>query len=701
MKNTGDPSSLLSKNILLCLVLFSLALSSACSRQPAGALRQWVTQSPSPTPFRPMTTPLETATGAAEQAQPAAVSTSTATIPAGEVQAVFRSGQTFITWRERADLQGETYRIYRANHPIDAAALAQAQFLAAVGKDSARFYANSFTEDGQWKTRFSERLITQDGAAALAKGTGLLVWTLSPADLDGQTAGAGYYAVTVTPPNGAETLTAGYTTGPVVEEAAEPLPVEITSSSGVKPGAGAHIYIQYMDLRHWNATFHAPNPTNQYYGLNPQDPNLAQALAYAYDYVVFTPEVKTCGGSLPKTLPVLVYLHGWKGNRYVATHDNSYPYCAYLVYPTDELETWYFGFARSHDYRKGGVVSAGDVIENYTEQRILRMVYDLQRSPPGPPVDTQRLYVFGHSMGGTGALGLALRYPNVFAAVYSGEPITNFLTAGVTHEDWAADAAIKWGAPELNLPVALSAPGGWAAPLQKYNGLGVWDWQDFEANFSPSQPPDRAGDDLAPLGIDSGLKDHVITWKTQGALFYPLLHTSPAAIGGVVTDLDHDWSNFAGLLPTLGLREDAPFWGLRAIRAETVPGLSLLSSNPGAAPSQPTGYNQTILWSASWAAWDGAPVDQPDEWRMSFCSVQPGGQVCGTGAAQTVSITPRRVQQFHIQPGAQYDWENRLVGSNRRIASGTVTVGEDGLLTVPNFAVSPSGNRLVIKPHQS
>ena len=60
----------------------------------------------------------------------------------------FHSGQTFLTWQGRIDLNGERYRIYRSNAPIDTSNLGQAQFLAQTGKDSAQFYANRFTDQG-------------------------------------------------------------------------------------------------------------------------------------------------------------------------------------------------------------------------------------------------------------------------------------------------------------------------------------------------------------------------------------------------------------------------------------------------------------------------------------------------------------------------------------------------------------------------
>jgi hypothetical protein len=203
-----------------------------------------------------------------------------------------------------------------------------------------------------------------------------------------------------------------------------------------------------------------------------------------------------------------------------------------------------------------------------------------------------------------------------------------------------------------------------------------------------------------------------VLFPTQGQRLYPLLVTSPRAWAGAVTTAEHEWSVFGWPLPNLVKLDTgkelpkeqpgpAPFWNLTAIRDETVPGLSNLSSNNPNVPDVPTTYNQTILWSASWNAWDGAPVDQPNLWKMSLCAVADGQQQCGSGKTQTVDITPRRLQHFVVSDGQKYDWENHLVGKGegQLIASGTVTA-QGSLLTIYGVQVSPGGNRLVIRAHK-
>ncbi len=619
----------------------------------------------------------------------------------------YHSGQSFITWTEKKDLEGGQYRVYRSSQAITVDNWKNAHLLAEIGNNSAAFYANRYNMRGtqQWKARYFDRLAIPSGDTArlVPDGTGLLVWTLTSPDFEGANTGNGYYAITTLLKDGSEQFDPGYCTGPIAEAVADPQPVEVTALVTANSGDVGHVYIQFMNLSAWNPTFHAPNPTNAYFGLDPADPNIIDNYQYAYDYQVFIPTPDLCGGKLPSKLPVILRLHGWRGNT--LSYQSPYPdkYCAYGIYPVDVTDTWWFGFVQHHDYRKEGSIEAGDVVVNFTEQRLLRMIYDLESNPPGPEVDPERIYVSGQSMGGSGTLALVSRYPNVFAAGYSSQPITDFRTA-VAGDNWQADGAIKWGNPDLNLPVSISAPGNWAANLQKYNLVGVWDWQSYQENFAPSTPEmaSRRSDDMAPFGITHGLQDIVIDWNTQAQPFYQKLDSSLRTWGAVITNTPHQWAYYQGLPPSIipigsSIYDYVPFWGFQVIKDETVPGLSNLSSNPGYPPLSTGNYNDTILWSSSWNDWDGSPIDQPSEWQMSFCSVAVGSTTCGTGDEELVDVTPRRLQKFVVKPGAVYEWENFRVRSGKLTDQGTVTADENGLLTVQQFKVSPTGNRLVLK----
>jgi len=678
--------------ILASLLIISCNFISTIFRKSAASPTPLAINPPETSTQLPVTTREISLPPTASSGLPSASFGLTSRLQGEHISALHRSGQTFLTWNERADLSGESYRVYRSSTPITASNMQQANLLYEAPEGSAYFYANRYVgESGQWAYRYLERYVIEDRGQPLEKDTGLLVWTLSPEEIGGKTSSQGYYAVTVAPAGGQETLENGYTLGPLEEGVADPLPVEVP----VNVGSRGHVFIQYMDLREWNPTFHAPNEANQYYGLDPNDPKVAHAIQYAYDYVIYEPE---CSVSATEKVAGVVNLHGWNGNNYLPyTEDpDAWGWCAYKIYPVDTSETWYFGFAQKHDYRQGGEPAASDVIVNYTEDRILRMVYDLVRKPPGPAVDFNRIYIYGHSMGASGTLAMALRYPNVFAAASASEPMTNYRTSGDGGgTDWRSDVSLKWGSLQLNLPVKIITPGNWGGHLQRYNGTGVWDWQNHQQNLR-----DRQGDEMVPLGVAHGRNDTVIEWATQGQQAYAAFNAARRAWGGHVTDDEHSWLGFQG---SGGMREDSsgtPFAGFQVVRDETVPGLSNSSNDLTIPPNAVGGYNQTVSWSSSWNPWDGAPVDTPGKWQVSLCSVSPeiAMSACGGGPAQTVDITPRRLQYFTIAPGAEYAWENHRVSDNSLVASGKITAGADGTVTVKAFAVSPEGNRLVIMP---
>ncbi len=601
-------------------------------------------------------------------------------------RAFHRSGQTFITWGEDTRTAGERYRVYRSTAPITRDNLAAAALLYELPEDSGRFYADRYNVEnsGVWAPRYFDRFVITARGRPLSPGTGLLVWTLSPDEVGGLGASTAFYAVT-TVKSGLESEPTPVPSG-VRERVAPPRPLEILAGDG---GRG-HVFTQFMDLHVWNPTFNAPHPNNQYFGLDPRRPAIRDALQYAYTYAVGEPDPANCGGRPPRVAALILNLHGHVADSIGPDVNAAGYYCAFEIRPIDVHQTWFFGFAREHDYRTGGMPSIGDTIVNYTEYRVLRMIYDLLRHPTlGPRIDTERIYVYGHSMGGSGALAFAMRYPRVFAAAYASEPMTDYATSGDGGGvDWREDVRWKWGDEAANLPVEIVGPSNWAAPLRRYDGTGVWDWQDHQHQLRR-----RVRDEMVPVGIAHGRQDDVIEWSTQGRPVYDDFDASRRAWGGQTVDAGHGWLGFTGLPPTIAPdRSLWPFYALQVIRSETVPALSGASGDGPLPPPNPAhdpaGYNQGIEWSASWLPWDGAPVDSADSWGVSLRTID--------GSSQTVDVTPRRLQRFRPRVGVRYRWEDRRIADGALVTSGTITTDRFGLLTVPDFRVTPGGNRLRI-----
>jgi hypothetical protein len=384
--------------------------------------------------------------------------------------------------------------------------------------------------------------------------------------------------------------------------------------------------------------------------------------------------------------PIYLYISGW-GDRYANPAETPYDWCAFQIYGDDPHQTWYYGHSASYDYRQGGEADSGPIV-NYTEERLLRAVYDTLRGYGlnGLIPDPDRVYVFGGSMGGSGALALALRYPNVFAAAHAGEPMTNYAAAdgagGTT--PWVNDVEWKWGSRSANLPIRNA--GRYAGHLAPYDGMGVWDWQNHQA-----QLVNRRGNDAALISLNHGTQDTVIAWESQGQPVYAAFYAGRRAFSAAVENAGHTWLGFAGSGPMLAYETTwAPFHNWEARRAETVPGLSYATGSSPVPPTGPASYNLNIEWSASWHDFAGPPTDTLGLWAIALRTTD--------GSSQTVDVTPRRRQQFVVAPGAAYAWENRRLADNALLQSGVVGADGAGVLTAPVVAVDAAGSRLSFRP---
>jgi dienelactone hydrolase len=571
--------------------------------------------------------------------------------------AFHRSGQTFLTWTELPDRSTMLYQVYRHTAPIDASNVATAQLVARVPQGSDIFWTERARaleppyEDAGYPSL--RNYVVTDSGEQLPDGAGLFVWTTHE---DGDF----YYAVA------AEDGTFIGATGPITERVDDPAPVLV----GQSPDGLSRVYTQFMDYAAYNPTFDAPRDGNSWLGL----PNweelsrMAPQQQYAYNYWVGLPTPELCGGVVPEPLPLVLHIEGW-GTRYAAPADALY-WCNVHLWADDPNQSWYFGFSAAHDYRMGAAVTSGPIV-NYTEERLLRAVHEVLNDPALPAIDENRIYVYGQSMGGTGALMLAERYPQIFAAAAAGQPMMNFAAAAM----WIGELESKWGARSLNLPVEIRGPD--ATSLAPYQGTGVWDWQNLGEQLSA-----RRGDDMAFVAIGHGTADTVIDWASVARPSYAHFFTGGRAFIGEITADDHTW---------MGFREH-PNWHfeqMNFLRDESLPALTYASGSLPVPPDGVGGYNMTLEWSSSVNDFAGLPVDTVEEWAVVLRSLS---------GDQTVNVTPRRLQQFTVEPGRVYTWQNVRLSDDTVIQEGTITADHDNLITVTGFAVSESGNRLIIRP---
>ncbi|MEO0650234.1 MAG: alpha/beta hydrolase-fold protein [Planctomycetota bacterium] len=596
--------------------------------------------------------------------------------------ALHRDGQTFLTWTASTEPTVRAYQVYRHDAPITDVNLASATPIWRVTRGSSLFVADRYLrlEVGTWEPRYLERYVIENQGQELSATDELLVWTIAQEDVGLTGSGDGYYAVTTVLDDGTENtadITVDNTVGPVAESIAPPRPVHATT---IAP-TGANVFVQYLDLRKFNPSISAPRNHNAFYGLDDQDSGVVETDAYAFTYVVFAPECAAPAASYP----VVLVLHG-RGGQQLRPYDTFAPdpdFCsAYRIYPIDPANTWWLGGGVDVDYRLTEVPAVGDSIGNYTERRVLRMVDDLIANPlPNFPIDEQRLFVTGHSMGSTGALHLAFRYPQLFSAAYASQPMTDPETAGDGGGfDWEPVLEQLYGALGDDLPLAIDASEPYQGPLAASAGTPAWEWQSTLDLLQtvPTRDP-------APFGVDHGLLDTVIEWPTQGLPLYQALNAAKLCWAGAVTNTSHIASQEIGLLPNYRKVGGEPFFGFTAVRDETVPALINASPNPAFPVGAAGAFNQNFEWSSSWNSWDGLPVDDPDNWSISLrCDVGPA----------TVQVSPRRAQTFGVQPGEVLRWDNTRVSDGVIEASGTLIVPSDGIPITPPVTISTTGNRI-------
>ncbi len=569
--------------------------------------------------------------------------------------AFHRSGQTFLTWPETApDNPTITYQVYRHSAPIDAENLGAATMLAEVPQWSGAYWTERSRALDAWVVEGGylsmRNYVINDLEPELPDGTGLFVWTTHE---DGDF----YYAVM------SSDGTLFTTAAAIIERVGAPAPVLAwQSEDGL-----SRVYTQFMDYSAFNPTFDAPRPGNW---MNlPEWETLQQARhqQYAYNYWVGLPSAENCEGSVPAQVPLILRIEG-HGSRYGTPVAAEY-WCAVMMWGDDPTQSWYFGFSATHDYASETPVITGPIV-NYSEARLMRAVRDTIGLLDAPTIDTNRVYLYGHSMGGTGALMLGQRYPQVFAAIFASEPMMNYRAAQM----WQEEMQGKWGAQDLNLPVEIQ--GLDAAHLTAYQGTGVWDWQNLGAQLSA-----RRGDDMAFISLIHGTLDTVIDWETVVRPAYTNFYAGSRAFMAETRETEHGWTGFL----------DNPNWRFDRLTLrldESLPGLSNASGN---APMPPVGvgsYNTSLEWSSSWNDFAGAPMDADQGWAVVLRSL---------AGDQTVDVTPRRLQRFVVAPGISYVWQNYRQSDNTVVQEGVVETDADGLITVEGFMVSEGGNRLVIR----
>lgn len=570
-----------------------------------------------------------------------------------DLNAEFKGGKTYITWTEE---QGTTttYNLYRSKTPITSVS----------GLTPVANIRDSSSYDFGWK-RFH---VIRDTAAPLSDSTGLFVYTPK------ETTDA-YYAVTSVQGDVENTtLVSGDNalSSPVREEYWQwPLGV-LREIRNQYEGPSYHFYY-WMDYEDWN---------NDY-------------IYYGDWYTVFgRPDdmARMAGG---ERMPLNVGLHSAWQDGYSAppghccgTSGNG-PGMGFRSHALPfNNQTWWYGWPKGWKYKNPPSDSSladpvkGDTIVNYAEMRIQAYIHAaLQMTQI--KVDTDRIYMSGTSMGGSGTLINAVHFPDIFAAVEAQVPAVKFEYCW-----YFGSAANKYGAK--------------ADSLTARNGIYIYDWNDAAWMVGRNARKDFPVFLVSGGGnADGGMPLFMHRW------FFRNCTKSKQAVFGLWEDIGHANATQA-IHTSQGVQ--------RFRRNEVVPVFTNASRDDNYGQYgpdttiPPTGtvdfdsvgrINGYIDWTSSLHDM-GLPndslIDSPDTLAMTFkVNNTPCLNCVHTNRESTlVDITPRRVQRFPVTEGLSYTWQNISTSTGAIIASGTATPDTNGLLTVPSFLILSTGSRLVI-----
>ncbi len=570
-------------------------------------------------------------------------------IEGGSVTAFHRDGQSFLTWTETGS--GDGYHVYRHDSPITAANLSSARKL--TGKWGPLGSDTSVNLHGG--PNVPDNFVISDLGSPLSDDTALFVYTTQAGD-----SAAAYYAVTSVTGGGTEVINSVLSTSTALSESVSS-PSDVLTVS-VNQGKG-RIYTQYMDYANWNPTFNG----------------------YAYNYTVALPASYDSSIAYPLMLELHAYYETFKP---LSESEFQWPVITVLPHdpgpPVGALHSWWYGYARDHNYDTDGAIPGAGAIANFTEQRVMRTVAEIINSPEFN-VDENRIHAYGNSMGASGSFSLALRYGSILSGVYANQPMTNYKSSPT----FDSELVQLWGNKSDNLPIVnggLYSEGIQIYGLNGIQNMGVWDWMDHH-----KQVVERRGDDFAFLMTFHGKQDQIIDWSTQGKPTVQAFTDAKVGFSAVNSGAaGHTWGGFVAVNVSLfGFGYDNDFAWKYPLNL-SFPAITNATDSGNVVPSN-TGddaYNMNIEWATPHTTFAPSIVDMPKRYEISLRS---------TSIGQTASITPRRTQQFDPDPGAECSWVTINNNTGQQISTGSATVDIDSLLTVDSVSIGTgAGTRLNI-----
>lgn len=614
------------------------------------------------------------------------------------VQAVYRDGQTFVSFDEGAN-PTMTFEIYSSNSPI---------IFTVNGLKVGRLFRD------EWRGK-----ILQDGAMDLTGQT--TTWRV-PASGGGyrligasegvfvntvRSSGLRYYSVV---PEGASVILPDQQAS--VTEAYDPV------NEPVKP----HFQFQKTINGFDNFVFASwrmgdNNASND----RPDFPVTANLNKNGMPYVFMLSQ--PTGGPGPGPYPLSVALHGGQGHwwqfrpGFFANIGNKIV-SGFMVGPSDDMThnrlgseshqmTKWFGFAENFDPFEPDYFQdppAGTIVRNYTQRMLDWTIAYLLRPSTGLNFDHEKISVYGHSAGGRGA-SLYSRYRA--DAISSCHMFTPALEA--TGEDLPNR---MFGTPALNLETNILVGG------QPVTFWGAFDWH-VRLNNARDIPFTKVWSGKMEFEDGIGPDNH---WTARRVNLFHTVNASKLGIHVFWDRRDHavpDWSDedpvnswvdvgeWIGTGPLTRTLRDDTMDQQRFRLHQSFPAFYDSDEDLNTAGRQPDPGNGDPFNGSDFGTWAGyidwnvnTIVDTPKFWACTVWLVGQSPVAIDNypGTTLRTSMTIRRPQRFLATAGRQVAWKLRDPGTGDVVQSGTSIADANGVVEVPglNLTKSPTIRRIEV-----
>lgn len=550
------------------------------------------------------------------------------------LSAVHRSGQTFLVWNTPAGT-GWKYRVYAYYQPIKKTSdLDIADQVGTLG-DGSWYDARLSALTG---TTYS---FSRDSAGTpLTESQAIYVTTANRLSFR-------YYCVTAEAPGETEdrtvTLGVNATTFPLLEKADKPRPVwqrELTLSNGVV----------LQDYVLWSSD---------------RDTPYAKATANVASWPFHCGVVR--GASEPDN--VLFLCAHQRGGNFLQANSGSRDSDWRLAFddylPNKDVASFWYGYHEKYVLNSdANLTPSTGTVRAYTNSRVVQLI---DWATANFPVDPARVYAFGHSMGGSFGVFLALTAGDRVAAVWSNVAkvdLSDFRLSGLYPEMFEP----MWGDPAVDLPT----------------DQGIHVYERLRAATLAGMTGSR---EVAPIISFSGREDLTVGWPEK-IPFYAAMEANHH--GG-----RYFWDQRAHIGPG-GMDLEGSLTELfRFRRDRSWPALSNASCNNDPGNGDPAS-GDSIGSINGCVDWDDEITDLADRWEVLLKprAITTTSGVIPAPAFLTVDVSPKRLQKFKVHPGSLLAWEAKRMSDGVEVTGGEVVVDADRRIIVSEVPVYEGGTRL-------